>query len=83
MFESKIPILCDNITAIDLSKNPIMHSHAKHRNKTSFYKGLHSKGYCGITVCIHRNPLANLFTKPHTKDKLISLRKRLGMFLVE
>ena len=30
LFKSKIPILCDNTIAIDLSKNPIMHSYAKH-----------------------------------------------------
>ena len=25
-----VPIKCDNIIAINLSKNPILHSHAKH-----------------------------------------------------
>ena len=30
LFESKIPILYDNNAAIDLTKNTIMHSHAKH-----------------------------------------------------
>jgi len=43
LFESKIPILCDITVAIDLSKNLIMHSSTKHRNKTSFHKGSHSK----------------------------------------
>jgi len=30
MFENKIPILCDNNVAIDLSKKPIIHLCAKH-----------------------------------------------------
>ena len=39
LFESKIPILCDNTTTIDLSKDTIMDSRAKHKTKTSFQKG--------------------------------------------
>ena len=30
LYESKIPIFCDNTSAICLSKNPILHSRAKH-----------------------------------------------------
>ena len=30
IYESNIPIFCDNTSAICLSKNPILHSKAKH-----------------------------------------------------
>src|ERR1044072_2585120 len=30
LFESNTPIFCDNTAAISLSKNPILHSRAKH-----------------------------------------------------
>ncbi|RDX84336.1 hypothetical protein CR513_34633, partial [Mucuna pruriens] len=32
IFKSNIPLLCDNTVAINLSKNPILHSRANHKN---------------------------------------------------
>lgn len=44
--ESNIPILCDNTSAICLSKNPILHYRAKHIEiKHIFHLRLCSKGY--------------------------------------
>jgi len=45
MFESNILILCGNTTSIDLSKNPIIHSHAKHMEiKNNFIRDHVLKG---------------------------------------
>jgi len=44
IFLDHIPTRCDNTSAINLSKNPVLHSRTKHRNKTSFLERSCSKG---------------------------------------
>ena len=84
LFKSNIPILWDNIVAIDLFKNPIMHSRAKHIEiKHHFIRDHIQKGTMELQFVSTEDQLADLFTKPLTKDRLISLRERLGMFPVE
>jgi len=81
LFKSNIPILCDNIVIVDLSKNPIMHSHAKHIEiKHHFIRDHIQKGTVELQFISIEDQLADLFTKSLTKDKLISLREKLGMF---
>ena len=84
LFKSKIHILCDNTATIDLSKNPITHSRAKHIEiKHHFIRDHVQKGVVELQFVSTEDQLADLFTKPLTEDRLISLRERLGMFLVE
>ncbi|RDX93993.1 Copia protein, partial [Mucuna pruriens] len=69
IIESNILLLCDNTTAINLSKNLILHSCAKH-----------------IQIKHHfiRDYLADIFTKPLPKDKLVHTRNLLDLtFILE
>jgi len=84
LFESKIPILCDNIVGIDLSKNFIMHSCAKHIEiKHHYIKDHVHKGTVELQFVSTVDQLANLFAKPLTENKLILLKEWLGMLLME
>ncbi|RDX63830.1 hypothetical protein CR513_57692, partial [Mucuna pruriens] len=59
---TNIPLLCDNIVAMNLSKHPILHSHAK---------------YIEIKHHSIRDYLVDIFTKSFPKDKLIHIRNFL------
>ena len=61
-----------------------MHSHAKHIEiKYHFIWDQVQKGIVELQFVSTKDLLVNLFTKPLTKDSLISLRERLGMILEE
>ena len=61
-----------------------MHSRAKHIEiKHHFIRDNVQKGIMELQFVSTEDQLADLFTKPLTKDRLISLRERLGMFPVE
>ena len=52
---NKIPILCDNTSAIAISNNPVLHSRTKaHRYHVSFYSRACHEWYCRVTLCTYR-----------------------------
>ena len=62
---SRIPIMCDNTSAINLTKNPMLHSHTKHIETHHYF--LHGHVEKGDFVFEHvdsKNQLADIFTKP-------------------
>jgi len=63
------PLLkCDNTSAINLTKNPIMHSRTKHIEiRHHFLRDHISKGNCMIEYVDTKHLLANIFTKPLAK----------------
>jgi len=77
---SKIPLLCDNTSAINLTKNPIQHSRTKHIEiRHHFIRDHVIKGDCMIQFVNYKNQLADLFTKPLSKDRFNFLRNELGL----
>ncbi|RDX99098.1 Copia protein, partial [Mucuna pruriens] len=69
IFESNIPSLLDNIVVINLSKTPILHSHAKHIEiKHHFIRD------------ITENQFVDIFTKPLLEDKLVHVRNLIEYF---
>ncbi|KAL2319304.1 hypothetical protein Fmac_028273 [Flemingia macrophylla] len=80
IFESSIPILCDNTAAISLSKNPVMHSIAKHIEiKHHFVRDHIQKGTFELMFVNTEEQLAYIFTKPLPKDRFVKLRQNLGL----
>ncbi|RDX79888.1 Copia protein, partial [Mucuna pruriens] len=67
IFESNIPLLCDNIVAINLSKNP----------------RLCSKDDFDIKFISTKHQLIDNFTKSLLKDKLIHIRDLLGLKFIK
>ncbi|RDX96795.1 hypothetical protein CR513_20509, partial [Mucuna pruriens] len=81
IIKGNIPLLCDNTTAIILSKNPILDSHAKHiKIKHHFIKDYVQKGILDLKLTSTENLLADNFTKPFPQDKLIHVKNLLEFF---
>jgi len=60
-----IPIICDNMSAINLSKNHVQHSKTKHLEiQHHFLRDHVQKGDCVLEFVDTKNQLADIFTKP-------------------
>ena len=82
--ESKIPIYCDNTSAICLTKNPILHSRAKHIEiKHHFIRDYVQKGILEIKFIDTDHQWADIFTKPLAEDRFNFIRKNLNFHLIK
>ena len=73
-------ILWDNTSAINLSKNPIQHSHMKHVEiRHHFLRDEVLKGSIKLDFVPTHLQLANIFTKPLKNDDFIRIRRILGI----
>ena len=73
-------MLCDNTSAINLTKNQVQHSRTKHiKIRHHFIRDHVSNGDCEIQFVTTESQLADIFTKPLSKDKFFSLRNELGI----
>jgi len=81
--ENCIPVYCDNTAAICLSKNPILHSRAKHIEiKHHFIKDYVQKGVLDIQFIDTDHQWADIFTKPLTVERFNFIKKNLNMHYV-
>jgi len=73
-----VPLYCDNISAINLTKNPIQHSKTQHIEiRHHFIRDHIQKGE--IEIKFVKNQLADLFTKPLARDRFNKLRTEFGV----
>jgi len=76
----KVPLYCDNISAINLTKNLIQHSKTKHIELRHHLIRDHvQKGDCEIKFVKTKNLLVDLFRKPLARGKFNKLRTELGI----
>ena len=72
--------MCDNISAINLAKNPIMYSRTKHIEiRLHFIRDHISKGDIELKFIDTSRQLADIFTKPLGTKRFNSLVRELGM----
>jgi hypothetical protein len=77
---SKVPLLCDNESAIRLADNPVEHSHTKQIDiRHHFLRDDQQKGYIDIFHISTENQLANIFTKPLDEKTFCRLRSELNV----
>ena len=77
---SKTPILCDNTSAISLSKNPIQHFRTKYIEiRYHFIRDHVQKGDICLDFVSTENQLADIFTKPLGGERFCKLRGELGI----
>lgn len=62
---SNVPILCDNTSTLDISKNSVLHSCTKHIEvRHHFLRENIAKGLIKLVFVRTENQLADIFTKP-------------------
>ena len=77
---TKIPILCDNTSAINLAKNPIQHSRFKHIDiKHRFIRNHVQKRDVELSFVNTEDQIDNIFTKPVVEDRFCYIKNLLNM----
>jgi hypothetical protein len=77
---SKVPLLCDNESAIKLANNPVNHSRTKHIYiKHHFLRDHEAKGDIALSLVSTDKQLADIFTKPLDELKFCVLRSQLNI----
>ncbi|GJU97395.1 retrovirus-related pol polyprotein from transposon TNT 1-94 [Tanacetum coccineum] len=75
-----VPVLCDNKGAIDLSKNPVLHSRTKHIEiRHHFLRDNVQKGNISIEKVASEDNIADILTKPLKREPFNLLRLGLGL----
>ncbi|GJR21922.1 retrovirus-related pol polyprotein from transposon TNT 1-94 [Tanacetum coccineum] len=75
-----VPVLCDNKGAINLSKNPVLHSRTKHIEiRHHFLRDNVKKGNISIEKVAFEDNIANIRTKPLKREPFNLLRLGLGL----
>jgi len=78
LWYTSVPILCDNTSAINLSKNRIQYSRSKHIEiKHRFIRDHVQKKNIALSFVDTENQLADIFTTPLLKDKFNFLKGKL------
>ncbi|XP_065622400.1 secreted RxLR effector protein 161-like [Quercus suber] len=76
-------VLCDNISAINLSKNPVQYSKSKHIEiRYYFIRDLVEEKIVYQEFINTDNQEANIFTKPLDGPRFESLRKTIGVSII-
>jgi hypothetical protein len=74
-------LICDNQSAIQMTKNPFFHKKTKHIDiQYHFVRDLVQQGVLEIMYCSTEEQVADIFTKALPKDKFYKFRDDLGIF---
>jgi hypothetical protein len=77
---TKVPLLCDNESAIRMADNPIEHSHTKHiAIRYYFLRDHQQKRDIEIAYVSTKEQLADIFTKPLDEQTFTKLRHELNI----
>ena len=83
-YEDPIGIHCDNTSAINISKNLVMHSKTKHiLIKYIFLREKVSQKMVKLEYIDMKEQIADIFTKPLPKDTFEHLRNNLGVISLQ
>jgi hypothetical protein len=77
---SKVPLLCDNESAIRMADNPVEHSRTKHIDiRHHFLRDHQQKGDIEVFYVSTENQLADIFTKPLDESTFCKLHSELNV----
>ena len=83
IYLDKIPIMCDNISAINLSKNSIHRSRTKYIEIRHHFSRDHvQKRDISLNFVSTEKQLARIFTKPLSEEQFNKIRHEVGMINV-
>ena len=73
-------IYYDNISAIKLSKNPVLHGRSKHIDvRYHFLRDLCKDGVIDLVFCKSEDQIADMLTKPLKPAIFMKLRSMIGI----
>ena len=76
----RVPLLCDNESAVKLANNPVQHSRTKHIDiRHHFLRDHVSKKDISLEGVRTEDQLADIFTKPLDENTLCRLRSELNV----
>ena len=76
----RIPLLCDNESAVKIAKNPVQHSRTKHIDiRHHFLRDHEAKGDISLQGVRSEEQLADIFTKPLDESTFVRLRSELNV----
>ena len=74
-----VPLLCDRMSAISVTKNPMLHLKFKHTNvRFHFLCDHYEKGDIELCYIDTTRQLANILTKPLDQKNFCSFARRIG-----
>jgi hypothetical protein len=76
---TKVPLLCDNESAIHMADNPVEHSRTKHSHSVSLLRDHQQWGDIEIAYINTKEQLADIFTKPLDEQTFTKLRHELNI----
>jgi hypothetical protein len=77
---TKVPLLCDNESAIRMADNPVEHSRTKHMAiRYHFLRDHQHRGDIEIAYVSTKEQLADIFTKPLDEKTFTKLRHELNI----
>ena len=76
-------VFCDNTSAINISKNPVLHSRTKHIDiRHHFIRDLVEDKVVSLEYVPTEGQIADILTKPLDVSRFESLRKSIGLCTV-
>jgi hypothetical protein len=80
---TRVPLQCDNTSAISLAKSPVRHSKTKHIEvRYHFLRDNVEKGKIALIHVPTQDQLDDIFTKPLDQATFTRLRGELGVCLI-
>ena len=77
---TKVPLLCDNESAVKLANNPVQHSRTKHIDiRHHFLRDHVAKNDISLEGVRSEDQLADIFTKPLDEATFCRLRNELNV----
>jgi hypothetical protein len=76
----RIPLMCDNTSAILVAKNPVFHKKMRHVERRHYFLRDHvEKGDIEMRYIVTERQLAYIFTKPLDSSRFADLRREIGV----
>jgi hypothetical protein len=76
----RVPLMCDNTSAIAVAKNPVFHKRMRHLEMRHHFLRDHiEKGDIEIRYIDIERQLADIFTKPLDASQFADLRGQIGV----